>query len=293
MSEFSFIILTFNEEFHLPRLLDSIQSLNAPIFIIDSGSTDLTLTIAANYGAEIIHHPFENHPKQWDFAIKNCDVKTPWTVGLDADQIVTLELFELLQNFKDENHQYINGIYFNRKNIFKGKWLKYGGYYPFYLLKMFRTGKGYSDISENMDHRFIVPEPTLIWKNGHIIEENLKENNISFWIAKHNNYSDLLADEEIERIKALRVQSIKPDFFGSPNERKAWFKRLWFGLPRYWRPFLYFFYRMIFQLGILNGKNGVIFHFLQGFWFRLVVDIKIEERLRKKEMGRKEKGMLE
>ena len=89
MSEFSFIILTHNEEFHLPRLLNSIQNLKAPIFIIDSGSTDQTLTIAANYGAEIIQHPFENHPKQWDFAIKNCVIKTLWTIGLDAEQIVT------------------------------------------------------------------------------------------------------------------------------------------------------------------------------------------------------------
>jgi hypothetical protein len=145
---------------------------------------------------------------------------------------------------------------------------------------MFRTGKGFSDISENMDHRFIVAEPTLVWKQGHILEENLKENEISFWIAKHNRYSDLVAEEEIERMQALRKQTINPNFFGSPNERKAQVKKIWWSLPRYWRPFFYFFYRMIFKLGILDGKNGVIFHFLQGFWFRLVIDIKIEEKLK-------------
>nr|WP_294899488.1 glycosyltransferase family 2 protein [uncultured Pedobacter sp.] len=281
--EFSFIIITFNEDRHLPRLLNSIKGLDARICILDSGSTDGTLAIAEEYGAETADHAFENHPKQWDFALNHFKITTPWTIGLDADQIVSPELFSLLKNFKDEDFKGFNGIYFNRKNIFKGRWLRYGGYYPFYLLKMFRTGKGASDVSENMDHRFIVAEPTLIWKDGHIIEENLKENEISFWIAKHNRYSDLVAEEEIERMQALRIQSIRPNFFGSPNERKAWFKKLWWSLPRYWRPFFYFFYRMIFKLGILDGKNGVIFHFLQGFWFRLIIDIKIEEKLKQQQ----------
>lgn len=279
---FSFIILTFNEEQHLPRLLTSIAHLKAPIFIVDSGSTDNTLKIAEDFGAVVKYNAFENHPKQWDFALKNFDVQTPWTIGLDADQIVTPELFELLANFKSEAYQNIEGIYFNRKNFFKGKWIKFGGYYPKYLLKMFRTGVGFSDTNENMDHRFIVPGNTITWKKGHILEENLKENEISFWIAKHNRYSDLVAEEEIERMQALRSQTIKPNFFGDPYQRMAFLKRMWWNMPRFLRPFLYFGYRMTFQLGIFDGKTGILFHFLQGFWFRLVVDIKIEEKLKRK-----------
>lgn len=278
---FSFIILTFNEEQHLPRLLSSIKALNAPIFILDSGSTDHTLEIAESYGATVKAHPFENHPKQWDYAIKTFEVNTPWTIGLDADQIVTPELFELLKNFNEDSYKDTDGIYFNRKNFFKGKWIKYGGYYPKYLLKMFRTGVGFSDTNENMDHRFVVPGKTAIWKKGHILEENLKENEISFWIAKHNRYSDLVAQEEIERMNALRQQTTQPKFFGDPYQRMAFLKRMWWNMPRFVRPFLYFTYRMIFQLGIFDGKTGIIFHFLQGFWFRIIVDIKIEEQLKK------------
>lgn len=282
MREFSFIILTFNEERHLPRLLKSIADLNASIYILDSGSTDETLKIAEGFKAEVKINPFENHPKQWDFALKNFDIQTPWIIGLDADQIVTPELFELLKNFKDENYKNTNGIYFNRKNFFKGKWIKYGGFYPKYLLKMFRTNIGYSDLNENMDHRFIVPGQTEIWKNGHILEENLKENKISFWIAKHNRYSDLIAEEEIERLNNLRNQTITPNFWGSPDERNAWLKRLWWKLPLGLRPFLYFGYRLIFKLGILDGSTGILFHFLQGFWFRLIVDVKIKEMIKSK-----------
>jgi exosortase/archaeosortase family protein len=281
-NQFSFIILTYNEEIHLPRLLQSVTALDAPIFILDSGSTDDTLSIAKKNNAEVLTHPFENHPKQWDFALNNFDIKTPWVICLDADQVITPGLKQRLLTFKDENYADSNGIYFNRKNYFKGRWLKHGGYYPFYLLKMIRFGAGYSDLNENMDHRFIVGGKTEIWKNGHLLEENLKENNINFWIDKHNRYSDLVAIEEVERLQNLRSQTLKPSLSGSPDERTAWFKQLWWKLPRYTRPALYFIYRMFFQLGILDGGTGILFHFLQAYWFRLIVDVKIDELLKQK-----------
>jgi glycosyltransferase involved in cell wall biosynthesis len=281
LPDFSFIILTFNEEIHLPRLLVSIATFNAPIYVLDSGSTDKTLEICKEFGVEVKTNKFENHPKQWYAALKTFEIKTPWIIALDADQLVTPELQQQLKNFKNEDFRDINGIYFNRKNIFKGKWLRYGGYYPKYLLKMFRTGVGYSDLNENMDHRFIVPGKTAIWKKGHIIEENLKENKIKFWIDKHNRYSDLVAEEELQRQRSLRSQTNKPSLFGSPDQRTAFMKKYWWQMPLYIRPFLYFFYRYFIQLGILDGKNGFVFHFLQAFWFRLLVDIKIDEMNKK------------
>jgi len=234
------------------------------------------------------------HPtpiKQWDFALRNFPITTPWVICLDADQTVTPELKTKLANFNDDEHPGIDGIYFNRKNFFKGRWIKHGGYYPFYLLKMFRYGIGYSDINENMDHRFIVPGKTEVWKDGIILEENLKENNIRFWIDKHNRYSDLVAQEEVERMEKARSQTLKPNFWGSPDERTAWRKQLWWKLPRYVRPILYFTQRFIFQFGFLDGRTGIIFHFLQGFWFRLIVDIKIDEILSKEAPPENSKSM--
>ena len=278
-TEFSFIILTLNEEQHLPRLLKSIAGLVADTYVLDSGSTDQTRNICDQYDVVTAYHPFTNHPKQWDAALQLFLVKTPWVICLDADQVVTPELYQQLETFRDEDHRDIDGIYFNRKNIFKGKWIRHGGYYPIYLLKMFRYDKGYSDLNENMDHKFQVQGKTRVWKKGHIIEENLKENALYFWLEKHNQYSNLLATEEIERMLHKRQQSIKPDLWGDPNARNAWLKKLWWALPRYLRPFLYFSYRMLVQKGILDGKKGILFHFLQGFWFRLIVDVKIDEKL--------------
>ncbi|HTM98032.1 MAG TPA: glycosyltransferase family 2 protein [Pedobacter sp.] len=273
--DFSFIILTYNEEVHLPRLLASIEKLAAKIYILDSGSTDNTLKIAEQFKAEVKTNKFENHPKQWHYALNNFEINTPWTIGLDADQIVSSELFEMLVNFKDEDFEEINGIYFNRKNYFQGTWIKHGGYFPFYLLKMFRTGIGYSDLNENMDHRFIVPGKTVIWKKGFLIEENLKENDLNFWIEKHKRYSDRVAEEEFERLKGLRSQTLNPNLFGNPDERTAWFKRLWWQLPLGLRPYLYFSYRLLFKLGILDGRKGIYFHYLHALWFRRLIDKKI------------------
>ncbi|MFP5081154.1 glycosyltransferase [Pedobacter sp. JCM 36344] len=275
---FSFIILTLNEEIHLDRLLDSIAGLNAKTFVLDSGSTDKTLQICEVRKIEVQHNDFLNHPTQWDVALRNFKVTTPWTIGLDADQVLSAELYKLLYEFTPSDYTNIDGIYFNRKNYFQNQWIKHGGYYPMYLLKMFKTDLGFSDLSENMDHRFQVPGKTMKWKDGHIIEENLKENNINFWIRKHNIYSDLIADEEHSQIRQTLKITGYNGIFGMPNQRKIWKKQLWQRLPLYLRSCLYFFYRLIIQRGILDGKKGILFHFLQGFWFRVIVDMKIEER---------------
>jgi glycosyltransferase involved in cell wall biosynthesis len=281
MADFSIIILSYNEEQHLPKLFNSLSELDAPLYVLDSGSTDDTLNICKQYGAYTAFNKFINHPLQWDTALKVFNIQTPWIIGLDSDQSLDSDLFNLLKNFKDSNYKDINGIYFNRKYLFKGTWIRHGGHYPFYQLKMFRKGIGYSDLNENMDHRFVISGKSVVWKQAHLIEENLKENAISFWIDKHNRYSDLIAVEEVERIKFLRSQTLKPDLFGNPDERRASMKRLWWKLPRYFRPFLYFTWRIIFQLGILDGKNGILYHYLHAFWFRLLVDVKIGELLKK------------
>ncbi|RYE53655.1 MAG: glycosyltransferase [Sphingobacteriales bacterium] len=78
MSYFSFIVLTYNEEHHLPRLFQSISALKAPLFVLDSGSTDATLSICEDNGATVCYHPFENHPKQWNVALNTFNITTPW-----------------------------------------------------------------------------------------------------------------------------------------------------------------------------------------------------------------------
>ena len=278
-SSISIVILTYNEEIHLPRLLQSVSKLNPYLYVLDSGSDDQTVSLAESYGAQVAYNKFTNHPLQWQYALNHFNVITPWTIGLDADQVVSEELLNRLKEISTIDHD-VEGIYFNRKNIFKGKWIKYGGYFPKYMLKMFRTGRGFSDLTEMMDHRFIVKGKTIVWEDGYLLEENLKENDIKFWIDKHNRYSDLVAEQEY----LIRNNKIKFDQIGSlsnPDKKVKHNKSRWYRIPLFLRPFLYFFYRYFLLMGFLDGRNGLIFHFMQALWFRFIVDIKIYEKLKR------------
>ena len=64
---------------------------------------------------------------------------------------------------------------------------------------------------------------------------------------------------------------------GSPDARVQWRKNVWATLPLYLRPSLYFVYRYVLRLGFLDGKEGFVFHVLQAFWYRLLVDIELDE----------------
>src|SRR3954451_3445090 len=103
MPDFSFIILTYNEELHLPRLLSSIEDLQALVFVLDSGSNDSTLEICKAFNATVKTNAFENHPRQWNVALTCFDIKTPLMIALDADKIVTPELCYKLKKFKYED----------------------------------------------------------------------------------------------------------------------------------------------------------------------------------------------
>ena len=110
-----------------------------------------------------------------------------------------------------------------------------------------------------------------------LLEVNKKEDDISFWIDKHNRYAALLAKEELENKRTYREHILAPSFLGKPDQQSLMLKKVWSGLPLYFRPFLYFLYRYFLRLGFLDGKEGAIFHFLHAFWFRLLVDIKLDE----------------
>ena len=274
---FSAVVLTCNEEQNLQGCLSSLAGLSAAIFVVDSGSTDRTLEIAARY-ATVTHHPFETHARQWTWALANLPISTPWVLALDADQRITPELkAELAALFAQPGaiDRDVEGIYIKRRQVFRGRWIKHGGYYPKHLLKLFRLDKVKTDPTDLVDHHFYVPGRTIKLKHD-LIEDNAKENVISFWVEKHNRYARLLASEELLR-RGGKPDPLRPSPLGNPDQRTLWLKRLWYRCPGYVRPFLYFAQRYFFRMGFLDGKEGFIFHFMQAFWFRLLVDINLEE----------------
>lgn len=273
----SVIILTYNEELNLPDCLSSLHPLGVPVFVVDSGSTDATIQIAREFGAYHTQHPFESHAKQWCWALEHLPLATDWILGLDADQRLTPELVhELRGMFNGRTPSDCVGFYINRRQIFRGRWIRHGGYYPKYLLKLFDRRAVYLDDNDLVDHHFCVKGPTRILR-GDLLEANRKEDAITFWIEKHNRYARRLAQEELARQLISQPPLNIRRVWGTPDDRTLVLKQIWRKLPLYLRPTLYFIYRYFFRLGFLDGKQGFIFHFLHGFWFRLLVDINLDE----------------
>jgi hypothetical protein len=199
-------------------------------------------------------------------------IATEWVLGLDADQRVTPELRDAISTAVVDAGD-CNGYYVRRRQIFRGKWIRHGGYYPKYLLKLFRRSAVRLDPEELVDHHFYVGGTTKQLE-ADIIEDNKNEAAIAVWTAKHNRYAVLQARQELQSTAGPGLMVPPPD---SPDGRTRRLKRIWARLPLFVRPTLYVFYRYIVRLGFLDGKQGFVFHVLQAFWYRLLVDINRDE----------------
>jgi glycosyltransferase involved in cell wall biosynthesis len=274
----SAIILTYNEELNIKKCLDSVLDWADEIIIVDSYSTDKTLEIAKLYTEKIYQNKYDGHPQQWQWTLKNVPIKNEWVFAIDADFIITEELWkEIAIKFAELNEE-ISGFYVRHKEVFKARPILHGGVYPSYWLRIFKKDKVRIDENELVDVHFYVNGRTENLEFD-LIEQNYKDENIFFWIEKQNKFAKRHAIEEINRRDKMLNWPVKPNIFGSPGQRKLFFKNIYYKLPLYVRPFLYLFYRYILKLGFLDGKEGFIYHFTQGFFYRMLVDINIDEIL--------------
>ncbi len=152
----SAVILTLNEELNLPACLESLRGWCGQMVVVDAGSSDGTWRVARQHGAEIVRHPFETHAQQWNWALKTVPLRGDWVLALDADQRVTPELRDEILKSVPAAPMEIAGYYLPRKQIFRGKWIRHGGYWPKHLLKLFRRGAGWCDERELLDLRIYV-----------------------------------------------------------------------------------------------------------------------------------------
>jgi glycosyltransferase involved in cell wall biosynthesis len=276
----SVIILTFNEEANLAICLDSLKKLNAEIFIVDSGSSDRTLEIAKEYKCQTVYNPWQNYAEQLNWAIQNLPIKTPWTMRLDADERLMPELVDELNKLLPITSELITAYQLKRRVFFLGKWIRYGGYYPTWLLRIWRTRLGFCE-QRWMDEHIVISQGKIANLKYDIIDENHK--GLTFWTNKHNSY----ANREIKDLLHLYSSSQEKDplldrgNFTQANQRR-WIKNnLYSRSPLFLRALIYYFLRYVIGLGFLDGIEGMIFHFLQGFWYRFLVDAKIYEYRKK------------
>lgn len=270
------LILTYNEEKHITRCINSLKDVCEEIFVIDSFSKDKTVEISKILGAKVYQHPFENQARQFNWAIKNCPITSDWIWRVDADEYIEPALAEKVVISLPHVSLDVNGIYVNKKIVFMGRSLLHGGWYPAQQIKIIRKGYGASE-DKWMDEHLIIFSGTTISIDGDQTDENL--NDLSWWTQKHNNYSNREAVNMLLMEYGMNNQGeeVASKLFGTDAERKRWLKMKYVRAPLFLRPFINFFIRYILKAGFLDGKQGFIWHFLQGFWYRFLVDAKIYE----------------
>jgi glycosyltransferase involved in cell wall biosynthesis len=272
------LILTANENKHIIRCLRSLEGVVDQIVIVDSGSTDNTAELCREFGAEVYYNPWRNYSSQFNWGLDHGGVRGNWCLRIDADEYLSEELRESIRQLVVEGdiEKDIAGFYVKRIMVFMGRAIRHGGCGNLYMLRLFRYGQG------RCEERWMDEHITLSCGNpqrlpGELVDENL--NNIGWWILKHNNYATR------EAIDLLNIRyGFEPHMFKvlidekSQAGRKRWLKEnVYSRLPTGLRAALYFSWRYLGQLGFLDGKAGLIFHFLQGFWYRFLVDIKVDE----------------
>lgn len=269
----SVVVLTYMEEVNIETCLRSVAGWSADIHVVDSGSTDSTLEIARRFAHHVHHHPYVDHASQIAHVIYDLPLKYQWLLLLDADNEVSAELRQSIDHMLGGPEEGMDGFYVVHRHVFRGQPVR--GLKRWWL-RLVRHPNVEVDDSELVDWRLRLKGPTGFLR-GHITEDNLKENDLDFWIDKVQKFASRMAVEEALR-RAGRVKwNVRPRLLGNPDERMIWLKSRWYSLPLFVRPFLYFGYRYVWKLGFLDGRTGFLFHFLQAFWFRLVVDVKLSD----------------
>jgi glycosyltransferase involved in cell wall biosynthesis len=283
MSErISAIILTYNEAKHIERCLRSLEGVADQTVVIDSGSTDATVDLCRSFGAEVLVNPWRNYSTQFNWGLDSTTLTGEWCLRIDADEYLTDELRATLQAqvMQGMVTPEVTGLYVNRVMVFMGRALRWGGCGRLPMLRLFRRGVGRCE-ERWMDEHIALTRGSTLQLRGDLVDENL--NNIGWWVTKHNGYAtreaiDLLNisygfDPQTERESiGLRTKAGRKRLL-----KEAVYSRLPTGI----RAAAYFLYRYVVQLGVLDGRAGLVFHFMQGFWYRFLVDLKVNEIRRK------------
>lgn len=272
MQRITTLIISFNEEKNISYAIDSVREWT-DVFVVDSGSTDQTVQIAEEKGAKVAHHDFSNYAEQRNWSMNNDPYGNEWIFFLDADETVLAELKEeILKVVQDQS---IDGYYIKFRFYFMGKWIKHGGDYPTWILRLFKKGKGVVERDVN-EHLKVIGK--IDYLKHDFVDNN--RNGISAWISKHNRYADMEALElfRYDQRRLNKRHDERARFFGVQAERKRWIREyIWNPLlPPLVRPFFYFFYCYIIKFGFLDGKAGFIYRVLQ-FWFYFLIDVKYLE----------------
>lgn len=269
------IVLTKNERRNLPDCLRSLQGHVQDILVVDSYSTDDTCDIARAHGARVLQRAWRHHADQFQWALDHGEVATDWAVRVDADERWTPAGFEALAPLLAEAD--LAGIYLRRRIYFMQRFLRWGGLYDSRQLRVFRPRAAHVE-QRWMDEHIVVQGRTLVTDLWFLEMNYDRQDNIGLWTAKHNEYSTREAVDILIAKHRLAATESVADLAGGHTARTRWLKeRVYWRAPLLLRSLLYFSYRYFLKLGFLDGRAGLVFHVLQGFWYRMLVDVKVAQ----------------
>jgi len=229
----SVCIITLNEEANIGRTLRSVQFADE-IIVLDSGSTDRTVEIAQALHAKVFTEPWAGFAKQKNSAIDKCS--GDWILSLDADEEMSPELQSQIQYLLPSHHA-CEAYTIPRRNLFLGRWMKHGGFYPDRKLRLFRRGSARFDdrpVHESMSVNGIVSD-----LDCDIIHHAYPT--LDGYIRQMNNYSALGAGLLLEQKRTSRSFAA-------------------FLANVILRPCYTFAWNYIFRLGFLDGREGLLLH---------------------------------
>ena len=272
MADLTAIILTKNESKNIVSCLKSIKGFASRIIVVDSGSTDNTKELAEEIGAEVFLNEFDYYAQQFNWAIDNTDIKTKWILRLDADERFTPALCrEAEEAMLKHSNDNVNGITMEAWLYFMGKKLKYGSSKKRKLM-IFKNGIGRIEDRKRDAHSIISSGNSIALKER-FIHYDFKD--INSFIEKYNYYATREVEDYLEYKKGIS-SDIKTDKKIRSTRKKKY--NVYYRFPSFFRAHLWFLYNYVFRLGFLDGKEGYIFHYLECYWYRYLVDVKIYEK---------------
>ncbi|HUB31317.1 MAG TPA: glycosyltransferase family 2 protein [Terracidiphilus sp.] len=230
----SVAMIAMNEEANLPRTLESVRWADE-IVVVDSGSTDRTVEIAKSFGAKTSYHSFGGHGEQKNIALDLCTCD--WTLLLDADEVLTPELqAEILALLSDQPE--FDAYWIPRLNLYFGRWVRHGGFYPDHKLRLFRRGS--ARLSEGVG-----PHSTPQFKGRRGM---LKHNMLHYAYPTLGIYLEHMGRYSTEIAQLLHK---------SGRTSRSWPAFLWNAVLN---PVATFVYNYFFRLGFLDGREGLLLH---------------------------------
>ncbi|WP_036185686.1 glycosyltransferase family 2 protein [Marinobacterium lacunae] len=265
------IVLTYNEELHIGRCLESLLKFCSAIVVVDSYSDDSTLEICKSFHkVQVVQNPFVNQALQMQWALDHTQINTRWTIKVDADEYFDEKA---IRNIKAISQGEDCAVAFRRRVVFNDRWIRFGGTYPQTLVRMWPSGLCQVE-NRWMDEHMIVKGMRRVVVKGGFYDHNLR--NIEWWTNKHNSYSTReMIQYYLEKLNPINEED-KLGFSLSTYVKRN-LKKAYNRFPKLFRALFYFSVRYFFLLGFLDGKSGFYFHFFQGFWYRALIDFKIDE----------------